>query len=107
MHVPRARRHRYGKLVGAFLLVTVLGGLAGCQGNPEPAPLPSPTTSPSPSPSPSVASAPPVLPNEARGTSAASARAFVRHYVDLVNHAMATGDVEGLSAVGEAIMQIV
>jgi hypothetical protein len=38
------------------------------------------------------------LPDAAKGTSEASAKAFVRHYVELVNYAMRTGDVGQLRA---------
>jgi hypothetical protein len=40
------------------------------------------------------------MPAEARGTSKRSAKAFVRYYVDVLNHAMATGDTERLSELG-------
>jgi hypothetical protein len=69
--------------------------LAGCQSNPAPPPLESTSTSPSPSPSPTAAA--PTLPAEAQGTSRAAAKAFVRHYIAAVNHAMTSGDTTGLS----------
>lgn len=71
--------------------------LAGCQGNPEPPPLDGTPTSGSPSPTPPPTVAAPSLPPEAEGTSTAAAKAFVRHYVDLVNYAMATGDTGPIS----------
>jgi hypothetical protein len=83
---------RTGRLFATPLMVCLT--LAGCQANPEPAPLPSPEPAPSASPSPTAAA--PTLPPDARGTSMASAKAFVRHYVALVNHAMVTGDTQGV-----------
>jgi hypothetical protein len=91
--------------------------LAGCQSNPAPPPLdaaPSPTAS---SPSPSPSATPPAMPAEATGTSRAAAKAFVRHYIDMVNYAMATGDTgplvqssaedcESCSAVAENISSL-
>jgi len=41
----------------------------------------------------------PVLPEEAKENTKVGAVAFVRHYVDLINYAQATGDVEALAAV--------
>ena len=52
-----------------------------------------PTPSVSPSPTPTA----PTLPAEARGTSTASAKAFVRHYVAAVNFAMVSGDTSALT----------
>ena len=76
---------------------------AACQSNPEPAPLegldsPSPAAS---SPSPTTPT-PPSMPPAAEGTSRAAAKAFVRHYVSLVNHAMTTGDTGPLERAGAA-----
>ncbi|WP_225915221.1 DUF6318 family protein [Nocardioides jiangsuensis] len=72
--------------------------LAGCTSNPEPSPLPEPSESvgsPSPSSSPTVAA--PSLPPEAKGTTEASAKAFVGHYVEAVNFGMQTGDTSALA----------
>lgn len=76
--------------------------LAGCQGNPDPPPLESTSPSPSPSPTASPTSSAPTLPPEAEGTSTAAAKAFVRHYVDVINYAMATGDVRLLRALSDS-----
>ena len=84
-----------GRVFAATFVMCLL--VAGCQSNPEPAPLPSPTPSPTPSSSPSPTVAAPTLPPEARGTSTASAKAFVRHYVALVNHAVASGNSDELA----------
>jgi hypothetical protein len=81
----------------AALLAAFAAGalaLAGCQANPAPPPLASASTSPKPSPSPATAA--PTLPAEAQGTSKAAAKAFVRHWIDVLNYAMSTGDTAGL-----------
>jgi hypothetical protein len=77
--------------VGAALVVL----LAGCGGDPkaDPSPSPSATTSASATPS------PPVMPDAAKANTKAGAVAFVKYYIELVNHAQATGDVRTLSAV--------
>jgi hypothetical protein len=82
----------------AALLAAFAAGalaLAGCQANPTPPPLASTSTSPTPSPSPAIAA--PTLPAEAQGTSKAAAKAFVRHYIALMNHAVSTGESTALS----------
>jgi choline/glycine/proline betaine transport protein len=89
------------RAVGTLAALTAAVLMAGCTSNPEPAPLPSPSASGSESAgaSPSAsASAAPSMPAEARGTSKKSAKAFVRYYVDVLNHAMATGDTELLES---------
>jgi hypothetical protein len=70
--------------------------LAGCGGDPkaDPSPAPSsPTTSASPTPT------PPVMPDAAKANTKAGAVAFVKYYIELINHAQATGDVDALAAV--------
>jgi hypothetical protein len=82
------------RAVGTLAALTAAVLMAGCTSNPEPAPLPSPSASGSESAgaSPSAsASAAPSMPVEARGTSKKSAKAFVRYYVDVLNHATVTG----------------
>lgn len=109
--VPRVRAHRSVSVVVGLLLL--LSGLSACDStNPSPAPLPSAsasatasgTPSPSSSPKPTTTAAPtaPTLPPEARGTSAKSAKAFVRYYVKLVNHAIATGDTGALKSISNS-----
>lgn len=84
----------------ALVAVLVGGTLSGCtDGAAQPKPLPSPSSSPSPTASTSSAAAgvsAPTLPAIARGTSAASAEAFVRHYIRLVNYVTWTGRAEVL-----------
>jgi hypothetical protein len=74
---------------------------AGCQSNPAPPPLESAADSSTPSPTASPAEAAPTLPAEAKGTSEAAARAFVRHYIDALNHAAATGNTSQLAALSD------
>jgi hypothetical protein len=82
-------RHTLAALCGVLcLLVSACGGSAKSQ------PLPRPTASLSPSASPT----PPVMPAAAKEKTKAGAIAFARHYVDLINHAQATGDVSPLAA---------
>ncbi len=78
--------------VGVSLLV------AGCtqDAGPKPSPLPSPTKTASAS-----APTPPVMPAEAKGTSAESAKAFARYYVDLINYRIRSGDTDGLATLGD------
>ena len=54
---------------------------------PEPAPLPTETSSPSRS-----TAAAPSLPPSAEGANARALKAFARHYFDVINYAIATGD---------------
>lgn len=87
--VRRAARH-WCACLAVLVLCSVL---AACQSSAEPEPLPSVSKSPSPSGSASPSKpAPPTLPAEAKGSSAKSAKAFVRHYVDAINYASSTGD---------------
>jgi len=79
----------------AAVAVSVSVLVAGCtqDAGPKPSPLPSTTKSASPS---STAPTPPVMPAEAKGRSAKSAKAFVRYYVATLNYATATGDSKRL-----------
>lgn len=81
--------------------------LVGCsdEGDSEgadPSPVPSSSTASDSGPasgSPSAEPTPaPTLPAEAQVDSEAGAEAFARHYVDLMNHAQATGDADALAA---------
>ena len=88
-------------VAGAALLAA-----SGCtsEGAPEPAPLPTESASPSDTASPSPTA--PTLPPEAEGTSPAAAKAFARHYVDLVNYASNTGDVARLKEARQARCEV-
>jgi len=80
-------------VVGAALVLLV----AGCGGDPKADPSPSTSSAPSASSTPTAT--PPALPDAAKANTKAGAIAFVRHYIDLVNYAQATGDVDALSTV--------
>lgn len=73
----------------------LLTSLSGCGGDPPAAQAqPSRTpTSPSSSPTPT----PPALPAAAKRNTKAGAKAFVRHYIDLINYAQATGSTAHLA----------
>lgn len=79
--------------VGVVLLA--VGVLSGCGGTTDAGPPPAPATTPSASATPP----PPAMPDAARQHTKAGAVAFVRHYVDLINHAQATGETQALKAV--------
>ena len=66
----------------AGVLVALALAASGCTDTAKPKPLPSTGPAPSASPSASASPTPPVLPEAAKGRSAASAKAFVRHYID-------------------------
>lgn len=55
-----------------------------------------PTPSSSPSPTRTSSPTPPTLPAEARGTSPAAAKAFVRYFVETINFGMSSGDTSPL-----------
>lgn len=68
--------------------------LAGCgSNNPKPAPAPTKSASASPSPSREVA---PTMPPEAKGTDEAAAKAYVRHFIEVINYAGPSGDTHAL-----------
>jgi hypothetical protein len=84
--------------VSSVAAVALAVGLAvsGCTGDPpKPTPLGTPTASTSISSSPTTPAAP-TMPPEAEGTSAKSAKAFVRYYVALVNYGLSSGDTQPL-----------
>lgn len=81
-------------VLGALALSVVL---AGCGGDPEASPDPTATTSavsttPSTPPTPSA----PALPDAAMANTKAGAIAFVRYYVEVINHAQITGELTSL-----------
>jgi hypothetical protein len=78
----------------AFALLLVV---AGCGGDPQASPTPTPSLSTA-SPV-STTPSPPAMPDAARANTKAGAIAFVRHYIDLINYAQDTGDIDALSAV--------
>ncbi|WP_367303707.1 DUF6318 family protein [Nocardioides panacis] len=84
----------------AAVLVALAAAVSGCTDSAKPQPLPSTSAAPSVSPSASTSPTAPVLPEEARGTSAASAKAFARFYIDTVNFAARTGITADLATLG-------
>ena len=79
----------------AAVAVGVTLVVAGCTdgSSPKPSPLPSPSASSS-SAAPSLSA--PAMPAEAKGTSAASAKAFVRYWIETLNFAGLSGDTARL-----------
>lgn len=81
------------------LIVLMLGlGLLSACGKEPPAAAPGASPTPAVTPS-STPTAAPVLPEEAKANTKAGAIAFVRHYVELINYAQATGDTKALAQV--------
>ena len=80
------------RLVGAVVLLLAL---AGCGRDPkaDPPPTPSPSTTPV-----STTPSAPAMPDAAKENTKAGAIAFVRHYVEVLNYAQATGDVSALDS---------
>jgi len=87
-------------VVGARLsaLIVVIGATAGCGGAPPTPPPFTPSTSVS-SPT-STAPTEPVLPAAAKQPTASGAKAFAEFYWEMGNYAQATGDTDGLRALG-------
>jgi hypothetical protein len=77
--------------------LAVMLALASCGGDPKADPTPTPS-SPATTPV-STTPAPPVMPEAAKANTKAGAVAFVRYYVELINHAQATGEVGQLALV--------
>jgi hypothetical protein len=80
--------------------VLLAAGAAGCtdtSARPKPLPSPSPSSAVA-SPTPSPSATPPSLPAEARGTSAAAAKAFVRYWVEVLNASAMSGRSASLRA---------
>lgn len=104
----RTAQRSVGHLYVRRLVAVVAAGLVltGCGPDAKPTapgtPTPStvtPTPKPTPKPLEQVA---PVLPEAAKADTKAGAVAFVRHYVNAVNHAMQTGDVAYLRSLSRA-----
>jgi hypothetical protein len=85
-------------VVGAALLASVVL-VAGCGGDPKADPSPSTSTAP---PSVTPTPTPPALPDAAKLADTAGAIAFVKYYVDAVNHATGTGDTSALRGASSA-----
>jgi hypothetical protein len=81
--------------IGAMLVLALAGCGGDSKADPSASSSPSaPVTSPA-----STTPTPPAMPAAAKADTKAGAIAFVRHYIDLINYAQATGDVEALAAV--------
>lgn len=77
---------RFGGIVLAALLI-----LGACSSDPQPKePKPSATTA-------TPTASAPSMPAQAKQDTPEGAAAFVKHYIDVVNYASSTGDVEELS----------
>lgn len=88
---------RQGGLTLVLLGCLALGACGEESARPqEPTTPPSPTSSVTPS---STSSATPELPEAAKAGTKAGAVAFVRYYIELINHAQATGNTAALKAV--------
>lgn len=89
------------RAVFTALLVASGLGLAGCSGDdPEPQFAPPSSEAPGSPPSTTAAAGPtaPEMPEAAKGTDAAAAEAFVKHYWESVDYAQATGDLDELAS---------
>jgi hypothetical protein len=84
-------------VIATVVSLSVLS-LGGCSGDdPEPRIAPPGSSAPtSPSTTPASGPTEPVMPDEARGTDARAAAAFVKFYFEAVNYAQETGDVAAL-----------
>jgi len=85
----------------SLMSVLALGACSGSDPKPKLAD-PSPSSSAPSSPSTTAVSGPiePTMPAAARGTDAAAAEAFVKFYWEMADYAQATGDLDGLRALG-------
>ena len=81
--------------VALLVLVALLMMLTGCGGDPKADPSPTPST-PATSPVSTTPSAP-VMPEEAKAETSSGAIAFVKFYVDVVNHATSSGETQALA----------
>jgi hypothetical protein len=91
---------RMSSTAAALLLCAPAILLTACgTTNPEPAPLSPPATT-SPTPTTTTSPTPPPLPHTAKRTSTASAKAFVRHYFDVINYAIRTGKTAQVRRLG-------
>ena len=80
----------------------VVSGCTDPASEPKPLPSSSASSSTSASESPSARPTAPPLPPEARGTTPKAAEAFSRHYVDLINYAMHSGDTEPMRSLARS-----
>jgi hypothetical protein len=87
-------------LAGVVVATLLVAGCSGDEPDAQPRKPSAPSTSPVATTSPSPT--PPALPAAARRNTKAGAVAFAGYYVELLNHAALTGDVEQLRKVSQA-----
>ena len=94
--------NRARAVLTALLLTSALG-LAGCSDDdPEPAPAPPSSEPASPSTTAASGPTPPEMPDAAKARTDKGAEAFVRYWLEVVNHAQATGETQVLEAMSES-----
>jgi len=94
--------NRLTRTLGAAALIAAAVSASACNGSPDATQTPS-TTVPSSTPTPTPSTpAPPALPAEAKGLTVESADAFTRFYLQLLEHAQATGNTTSLKAWSDA-----
>lgn len=86
------------RLLATVVTLVTAVALTGCQSNPEPPPVEA-APSPSPSPTEPTTEPAPTMPAEAQGTSRAAAKAFVRHWIAVLNYAGPNGDAEAIRSI--------
>lgn len=80
----------------------VAGSIESSSGSSEPRTTNSPTTTPTPS---KTTAEPPAMPALAKQQSNAGAKAFIRHYIDVLNHAYAVPDPDELRQLSDDACQ--
>jgi hypothetical protein len=90
------------RMVAALTLFVGVGTAACTEPAAKPKPLPSPSSSSvRDNSSPSASPTPPSMPAEANGNTGRAAKSFVRHYIETLNYATATGDTIPLAALDD------
>jgi hypothetical protein len=80
--------------IGGFLIIAAVA-LGACSGDPQP-------REPDPSATPTSTATPPPMPEQATEDSPEGAAAFVDYWVDVLNYAAISADVEPLRAISDA-----
>src|SRR3954453_8966531 len=99
--MPQRIRTRVHRATTRYAVAVALAAafLAGCSDAPRPSPVKAQSAPPSPTVSSSPAAPgdrPPTMPTAARGTGEEAAKAFVRYWVEALNHATRTGETRAL-----------
>lgn len=86
--------------ISTTLIGLALLALSACSGSADPSPpAPSPSaTTQTPTPTPSPSPTPPTMPDAARAHTKAGAKAFVRHFWDVVDYAQQSGETAPVNA---------